>query len=537
MDSPGSILIVDDNLQSARLAGDVLEADGHRVHLAGDGEECLARVREHAPDVIVLDRVMPGLSGDEVARRIKDDPALRNIKIIILSAKDSPTDKAAGLESGADDYLAKPYDRRELTARVRVHLRTKKAEDTLQEAYGEVERKVRERTAELTESNQRLTSEIGRRQQAQEALRKALEEVERLKNRLEEENTYLRDEIRTEHDFEDIVIRGGPFQKVLHRVSQVAPTDATVLIQGESGTGKELIARAVHSNSKRESRPLVKVNCAALPANLIESELFGHEKGAFTGAAARKSGRFELADGGTIFLDEIGELSTQLQAKMLRVLQEGEFERLGSSRTKQVDVRVIAATNRDLARAVESGEFREDLFFRLNVFPIHCPPLRERPQDIPVLAGHFLQKYSAKIGRLVRRIPPAAMKTLEEYHWPGNVRELENVIERAVILSGGPDLALEEALPAHPPYGAHSNQHAHSIQHAHSNHHAYSNQHAQGGAPATLMEIEKQSIEEALEQCNWIIEGEKGAASRLSLPPSSLRSRMKKLGIRKPSPS
>ena len=523
VESAGSILIVDDNLQSARLAGDVLEVDGHRVHLAGDGEECLAMAREHAPDVIVLDRMMPGMSGDEVARRIKDDPALRNIKIIILSAKDSPKDKAAGLESGADDYLAKPYDRRELMARVRVHLRTKKAEDALQEAYGEVERKVRERTAELTDSNQRLKSEIGQREQAEEALRKALEEVERLKNRLEDENTYLRDEIRTEHDFEDIISRGGPFQQVLHRVSQVAPTDASVLILGESGTGKELIARAVHSNSKRESRPLVKVNCAALPANLIESELFGHEKGAFTGAATRKTGRFELADGGTIFLDEIGELTPELQAKMLRVLQEGEFERLGSSRPQKVDVRVIAATNRDLARGVESGEFREDLFFRLNVFPIHCPPLRERPEEIPLLASHFLRRYSAKIGRPVHRIPPAALKTLQAYHWPGNVRELENVIERAVILSEGPDLVLEEALHAHPQKSSPQNAPPHTQPRA-------------GGA-VTLKEIEKQSIEEALAQCGWAIEGEKGAASRLSLPPSSLRSRMKKLGIRKPSTS
>ena len=263
----------------------------------------------------------------------------------------------------------------------------------------------------------------------------ALAEVQKLKNRLQSENVYLRDEIKHVHNFEAIISQSAAFGAVLDKVEQVATTDATVLILGESGTGKELLARAVHSTSKRQDRPLVKVNCAALPASLIESELFGHEKGAFTGAVARKIGRFELADGGTIFLDEIGDLPLELQAKLLRVLQEGEFERLGGNRTLVADVRVIAATNRDLEEAVRESHFREDLYYRLNVFPLRVPPLRERPDDIPLLVRHFVDKYSNKTGKPISTLPQEALERLQVYRWPGNVRELENIIERAVILS------------------------------------------------------------------------------------------------------
>ena len=275
-------------------------------------------------------------------------------------------------------------------------------------------------------------------------MKNALLELQELKDRLELENKYLQQEIKLEHNFEEIISKSKRFRKVLNQLEQVAATDATVLILGESGTGKELIARAVHNVSKRKDRALVKVNCAALPATLIESELFGHEKGAFTGALGRKIGRFELADGGTLFLDEIGELPLELQPKLLRVLQEGEFERLGNPETKKVNVRIIAATNRDLIEEVNKGNFREDLFYRLNVFPLEIPPLRERKEDIPLLASHFLLKYSSAFGKKVDSIGQTSINHLSNYSWPGNVRELENVIERAVITTTGNKLNLEE---------------------------------------------------------------------------------------------
>jgi len=286
--------------------------------------------------------------------------------------------------------------------------------------------------------------DITERKRAEVALRDALTEVEQLKSRLQAENIYLQEEIKVQHNFEEIISRSDKFKKILGNVEQVASTDATVLILGETGTGKELIARAIHHVSHRHDRPLVKVNCAALQANLIESELFGHEKGAFTGALTRKIGRFELANGGTIFLDEIGDLPLDLQAKLLRVLQEGEFERLGSSETMKVDVRVIAATNRDLERAVEAGDYRQDLYYRLNVFPIKTPPLRERKEDVLILVKHFAKKYASKLGKKMDAIPQKAMRALEDYSWPGNVRELENVIERAIILSQDGTLRVDE---------------------------------------------------------------------------------------------
>ena len=272
--------------------------------------------------------------------------------------------------------------------------------------------------------------------------------MEQEQARLKAENKYLQEEIKLNYNFEEIVSKSNLFQKVLQQIEKVASTDATVLILGESGTGKELLARAVHNISNRSKRPLVKVNCATLPSNLIESELFGHEKGAFTGAMDRKIGRFELADGGTIFLDELGELPIELQAKLLRVLQEGEFERLGNSKTLKVNVRVIAATNRNLQLAIEKKEFREDLFYRLNVFPITCPPLRDRKEDIPLLVKHFLQKFEGKMGKKITRVPTEVMDALCAYNWPGNIRELENLIERAMILSPGNELSYGEWLPA-----------------------------------------------------------------------------------------
>jgi len=346
------------------------------------------------------------------------------------------------------------------------------------------------------------------RSKAELAQREHLDEIERLKSQLEKENTYLREEIKTVQGFEKIVGNSDALRYVLFRVKQVAATDATVLILGETGTGKGLVAHAIHELSARKQRPMITVNCAALPGNLIESELFGREKGAFTGADAKQIGRFEVADGGTIFLDEIGELPLELQSKLLRVLEEGEFERLGSPRTLKVDVRVIASTNRDLATEVKDRRFREDLFYRLNVFPVSIPPLRTRAEDIPQLVHHFIDKYGRKFGRNYESIPKSMMKALQDHSWPGNVRELQHVIERAVITSPGPVLRLADKLERGTAGSG-------------------------DGALNALSEVERDHILKVLEKTDWKVEGEGGAASILGLNPSTLRSRIKKLEIKR----
>ena len=348
--------------------------------------------------------------------------------------------------------------------------------------------------------------------QDEQALQQREKELEQLKNRLQAENVYLQKEIKLNHNFEQIIGRSRVFREVLHRVEQVAPTDTTVLILGETGTGKEMIARAIHSISRRRERTFVKVNCAALPPTLIESELFGHEKGAFTGALSRSMGRFELADGGTIFLDEIGDLPPELQAKLLHILHDSEFQRVGGHKEIKVDVRLIAATNSDLGEAMKNGRFREDLYYRLNVFPINCPPLRQRRGDIPLLARHFAKKYGAKMGKRIDTIPQRVMNTFESYPWPGNVRELENVIERATILAADSVLRIDESLTVCPDIELPSL------------------------SRTNLIEVERNHILNVLEASNWIIEGKGGAALRLGLKPATLRSRMKRIGIKRPQP-
>ena len=333
--------------------------------------------------------------------------------------------------------------------------------------------------------------------------------MEQEQARLKAQNQYLQEEIKLTYNFEEIVSKSNNFQKVLRQIEQVAATDATVLILGESGTGKELIARAIHNISNRSKKPLVKVNCATLPANLIESELFGHEKGAFTGALDKKIGRFELANGGTIFLDEIGELPVELQAKLLRVLQEGEFERLGNPHTIKVNTRVIAATNRNLQMAIEKKEFREDLYYRLNVFPVICPPLRDRKDDIPLLVKHFCQKHEGKIGVKIKDIPKRVMDGLMAYDWPGNIRELENIIERAMILSANGVLEYGDWIPTDK---VNTNGKI---------------------APSKLQDLEREHIIETLNKTGWKVSGEKGAAKILGLNATTLEARMKKLGIKR----
>lgn len=326
------------------------------------------------------------------------------------------------------------------------------------------------------------------------------------KARLEAQNVYLQEEIKGSHNFEELIGSSSSLKKVLKNVERVAPTDSTVLITGETGTGKELIARAIHNLSSRKDKPLVKVNCAAIPAGLIESEFFGHEKGAFTGALTKKMGRFEVADKGTIFLDEIGELPLDLQSKLLRVLQEGEFERVGGTQTFKVNVRVIAATNRNLEHLSKSGQYRPDLYYRLNVFPVHLPALREREGDIPLLAQYFIRKVAANLGRKIDRIPERMIAALQRYQWPGNIRELEHVIERAVILSEGSELEPIDWL-------------------------SQSDNKTGLAKTLTLEEMERQYILDVLEQTNWRVSGNKGAAAILGLKPTTLEARMKKLGI------
>jgi formate hydrogenlyase transcriptional activator len=333
--------------------------------------------------------------------------------------------------------------------------------------------------------------------------------VDRAK-RLAEEKHYLQDEIRTEHNFEEIVGESPALKHILDQLRTVGPTDSTVLILGETGTGKELIARAIHNLSARRERALVKVNCAAIPTGLLESELFGHEKGAFTGAITQRIGRFELAHRGTLFLDEVGDIPLELQPKLLRVLQEHEFERLGSTRTLRVDARLVAATNVDLAQKVAQGQFRSDLYYRLNVFPVTVPPLRERREDIPLLARYFAQKYARRMKKPIETIPAKAMNALTEYHWPGNVRELENFIERAVILTRGADLQLP----------------VNELRQR-----AAAGEAARPAALATLEHAEREHIVRALTESAWVIGGPAGAAARLGMKRTTLQSRMRKLGI------
>jgi formate hydrogenlyase transcriptional activator len=347
--------------------------------------------------------------------------------------------------------------------------------------------------------------------------------MEREKARLEAQNTYLNEEIKETHNFEEMVGQSQALAEVIEKVKLVASTDSSVLIMGETGTGKELVARAVHSNSERRNRPLVKVNCAALPVGLIESELFGHEKGAFTGATDRRIGRFELAHSGTIFLDEIGEMPPDLQVKLLRVLQEHEFERVGGSNLIKVDVRVIAATNRDLLRSVSEGMFRQDLYYRLNVFPVQLPPLRDRREDIPPLVHYFVRRFSLKIGRKITRIQRETMERLVSYAWPGNVRELENVIERSVILSRGSEL---EVAPGVLPETV-------ALAPIQAGAPAHEDKNLSAAPPQSIDQVERNHILEVLMRTNWRIEGSDGAAALLNLNPSTLRSRMKKLGVQR----
>mgnify|MGYP001608720734 FL=1 len=386
----------------------------------------------------------------------------------------------------------------------------RRAEDALQKAYGELDLKVKERTGELIRVNERLSQEIEERKGTEGSLRSAYAENKQLKDRFHAENIYLHNVIDREFNFGEIIGRSNALEYVFLKVEQVAPQDATVLLLGETGTGKGVVVRAIHSRSSRKDRPMITVNCSALPANLIESELFGREKGAFTGSHDRQMGRFELADNSTLFLDEIGEMPMDLQTKLLRVIQDGEFERLGGPKTIKVNVRIIASTNRNLEEEIRKGRFREDLFYRLNVFPITIPPLRQRKEDIPLLVDYFVAKFNKKTGKKIETVSKDTLNVLQEYDWPGNVRELESIIERAVITSQGTGLQILDRFENSPQAGE---------------------QEAQDNKG--LAELERDHILQALEKTGWRIEGKKGAATMLGLNPSTLRGRMRKDGIRR----
>jgi PAS domain S-box-containing protein len=383
----------------------------------------------------------------------------------------------------------------------------KRVEEVLRNAHAELERRVEERTVELLKANEELEAVLEDRKRVELELREALSEVKRLNDQLKAERTYLQEEIKLEYNHENIIGRSDELKYTLYKVEQIAESNTTVLVLGETGTGKELIARAIHGSSLRRERPLLKINCATLPLNLIESELFGHERGAFTDAFDRRIGRFEAANGATLFLDEIGELPLELQPKLLRVIQDGEFERLGSSRALKVDVRIIAATNRNLEEEIRNGRFRKDLWYRLSIFPISVPALREHMEDIPQLVRYYVDKISRRLGKSIESIPTNVMNTLQNYHWPGNVRELENVLERAVINSSGPKLRLADELKT---------------------------PHKDLTTPKTLEKVEHDHIVRVLEQAHWKVSGKNGASEILGLNVSTLRARMRKLGIRRP---
>ncbi len=380
-----TILIVEDEPKMLRLLDLNLAEEGYATHTAQDAETALKILRREKIDLVLTDLKLPGMDGLEFLQAVKRSNA--NIPAIVMTAYGTVETAVEAMKAGASDYVLKPFSIEEIKLILRKELDVRS---------------------------------------------------------LREENRSLREALGQHLEFRNIVARSAKMQEVLAMVERVAATNSTVLLAGESGVGKDLIARAIHQHSRRASGPFIKINCTAIPENLLESELFGYEKGAFTGAVASKPGKFELADRGTIFLDEIGDVPGAIQVKLLRVLQEREFERLGSTKTLKVDVRLVAATNRDLRAALEQGTFREDLYYRLNVVPISIPPLREHPEDIPYLVDHFIVRFASESAKRISGITPAAMKLLTEFHWPGNVRELENIIERAMALSSGPKLDVDD---------------------------------------------------------------------------------------------
>ncbi len=503
-----NILIVDDQEAIVILLEQLLGEAGYTcVTSTTNPQEVCELHRKNHYDLILLDLQMPGMDGFQVMEGLKTDNQDDYLPVLVITAQ--PGHKLRALQTGAKDFISKPFDLVEVETRIHNLLEVRLLYNKLENSNKFMEQTVLERTIDLLKVNVQLTQEIDDRKRVEESLLNKCAEIKRLQTHLQAENIYLQHEEARNYNFGQIVGRSKALAEVFLRVEQVAPMNATVLLLGATGTGKGVIARAIHSRSTRKEQSMITVDCTSLPANIIESELFGREKGAFTGADTRQIGRFELADGGTIFLDEIGEMPLELQAKLLRVIQDGEFERLGNPRTIKIDVRIIAATNRNLAEEVSKGRFREDLFYRLNVFPITIPPLRQRKEDIPLLVNHFVAKFNQKMGKKIERVSKDTLDLLQQYHWPGNVRELESVIERAVIISQGASLQVLDRL---------------------------TDDLKKTGEPAgqdvqVLAELEQNHILQVLRKTSWRIEGEKGAATLLGLNPSTLRARMRKYGI------
>ncbi len=465
--------------------------------------ECLEVLRQQPADMVLFEAAPAHGETLKLCHLIKEDSALRDVVVVWMSPTSADSEQIAMCENAVDSFLSGAGCDRDLLRQVKPLLRIKHTEDALRSAQELLEQRVQERTAELIKTNQLLQQQVEERKRAEEALHNSYLEIESLKNRLQAESEYLKAEMRTTQAHGGIVAESVVMQKVLRLVEQVAPTSSSVLLVGETGTGKELLAQAIHDLSPRKNRVMVKVNCAALPAALVESELFGRERGAYTGALTRQAGRFEVADGSSIFLDEVGELPLEVQVKLLRVLQEGQFERLGNPKPIKADVRVIAATNRDLAAEIRKGRFREDLFYRLNVFPINIPPLRERPEDIPILVWAFIREFCTRMGKNITKVSHKTMETFQRHPWPGNVRELRNVIEHSVIISPREILRTPPVEDSSEP----------SLK------------------QMTLAETEREHILQTLESTRWRIKGLNGAAARLDIKPSTLYSRMDKLGI------
>ena len=435
------ILIVDDQEANVRLLEQILSSAGYtRVTSTMDPHAVCALHRDNQYDLILLDLQMPGMDGFQVMEGLKAIETDSYVPVLVITAQ--PGHKLRALAAGAKDFISKPFDLAEVKTRIHNILEVRLLYKKLENYNKVLEQTVKERTGELIKVNEQLSQEIEERKGTEVSLRSAYAENQQLKDRFQAENIYLHKDIDREYNFGEIIGRSNALEYVFFKVEQVAPQDATVLLLGETGTGKGVVARSIHSRSSRKERPMITVNCSALPANLIESELFGREKGAFTGSHDRQMGRFELADNSTLFLDEIGEMPMELQAKLLRVIQDGEFERLGGPKTIKVNVRLIASTNRNLEEEVRRGRFREDLFYRLNVFPITNPPLRQRKEDIPLLVDFFVAKFNKKTGKKIDTVSKGILVVLQEYDWPGNVRELESVIERAVITSQGTGLQI-----------------------------------------------------------------------------------------------
>jgi PAS domain S-box-containing protein len=620
----GNIVVIDDEPANLDSLAAILAAEGYSVCPANDGESGLQLVKRGLPDMVLVDVSLPGMNGYQVCASLKNDPATRNIPLILIVPIYHSINQPKAMLSRSVDYVASPFDAQEVLWRVETHLSLNRLRANLESAIGHAtkdtvtceqlesalrrthtlaritgrkhaEEKVRERESELRQvldlapqhiavlgpagsrlfANQAsldyygLTleswqgcdpgkflhpddlgrmasvaqhSELSNASAEVRLLRKDgtyrwflihrnalldgrgdllrwyvaatdIEDRKQAEERLHTENVALREEIDKASMFEEVVGNSSPLQTVLSRVAKVAPTETTVLVTGETGTGKELVARAIHRLSERSQRAFVSMNCAAVPRDLIASELFGHEKGAFTGATQRRVGRFELADGGTIFLDEVGELPPDMQIALLRVLQEREFERVGGVQTIRVDVRVIAATNRDLTAAVASGSFRQDLFYRLNVFPVEVPALRDRAEDILMLVEYFVQRYARRVGKNFRSIDKKTLGLLQNYDWPGNIRELQNIIERSVILNSGDVFFIDESWltkqPARRPQGD-------SLALSQGEHRS-----------------EREIIEAALLECRGRVAGQSGAAAKLGVPPSTLDHRIKSLHIDK----